>query len=416
VKAQEQITAEFNAFIRSPEVIVLLQQLSPTALSQDLLLRMGEFNALRENLEQLQQNAALFYPLILDDRLELVLTTPDSPPIRRTVKVTRAELNRAIVAFRQALLNPISDAKTPAEQLYKWLIQPLEADLKAAEVQTLIYAPDGQLRYIPLAALYDDQQWLVQRYRINNITAASLTDLNSQPQAQLQILAGAFASGHYTVNLGGQSFDLRGLPFAGLEVEKLAQTIPATTKLLDRAFNPEATVPKMEDYTVVHFATHAAFVVGTPEQSFILFGDGKWATLRDVQQWNLKNVDLVVLSACETGLGGKLGNGEEILGFGYLMQNAGARSSIASLWSVSDGGTQAFMDAFYAALKTGKFSKAEALRQAQIALITGKSQETGQQRSSIEMEAIAEGLPKSVANRLSHPYYWAPFILIGNGL
>lgn len=120
----------------------------------------------------------------------------------------------------------------------------------------------------------------------------------------------------------------------------------------------------MDDYNIVHLATHAAFVVGTPDDSFILFGNGERITLRDIQKWNLKNVDLVVLSACETGLGGKLGNGEEILGLGYQMQRAGARAAMASLWSVDDGGTQALMDAFYTGITQGNITKAEALRQA----------------------------------------------------
>jgi CHAT domain-containing protein len=178
----------------------------------------------------------------------------------------------------------------------------------------------------------------------------------------------------------------------------------------------------MDDYTVVHLATHAAFVVGTPDDSFILFGNGERITLRDIQKWSLKNVDLVVLSACETGLGGKLGNGEEILGLGYQMQRAGARAAIASLWTVDDGGTQALMDSFYAALESKEVgqdsqpTKAEALRQAQIALITGDYRALGQQRGLGVQQRIQSSLSPRVASNLSHPYYWAPFILIGNGL
>lgn len=422
VKAQEMIRAEFNNFTRSPEVLALVTQRSPETLSQDLLLQMGNFNALQDNLKNLQQNAVLLYPLILDDRIELILTTPDSPPIRRTVQATKEQLNQAIVDFRRALQSPTSDAKTPAQQLYNWLIKPLEADLRSADAQTIIYAPDSQLRYIPLAALYDGEQWLVQRYRINNITAASLTDLNTQPQygygsaVPLRVLAGAFATGRYSFTVGEESFDLAGLPFAGVEVENLAKTVPTTTQFIDKAFTPEVTVPKMDDYTIVHLATHAAFVVGTPDYSFILFGNGDRITLRDIQTWSLKNVDLVVLSACETGLGGKLGNGEEILGLGYQMQQAGARAAIASLWTVHDGGTQALMNAFYTALQTGKITKAEALRQAQIALITGDYTALGEQRGSLLVEYVGDSLPPQVYENLSHPYYWSPFILIGNGL
>jgi len=124
---------------------------------------------------------------------------------------------------------------------------------------------------------------------------------------------------------------------------------------------------------------------------FILFGNGDRVTLKDIENWSLSNVDLVVLSACQTGLGNQLGNGQEILGLGYQIQLTGAKASIASLWAVSDGGTQALMDSFYSVLKTGNLTKSEALRTAQLALLMGN-------------------------NQFNHPYYWASFILIGNGL
>ena len=123
-----------------------------------------------------------------------------------------------------------------------------------------------------------------------------------------------------------------------------------------------------------------------------------------------------MLSACQTAVGGKLGNGEEILGFGYLMQDAGARAAIASLWSVDDGGTQVLMNTFYNFLQTGKRTKAEALRQAQIALIQGENGLRSQPRGSITIEPLLSSIGEEVKNRLAHPYYWAPFILIGNGL
>jgi CHAT domain-containing protein/Tfp pilus assembly protein PilF len=415
VNAQEKIIANFNNFIESDEVLALVEQLTPKTGKPDLVDDLEDLLSIQDNLRNLQQNAVLLYPLILDDRLELVLTTPDSPPIRRTVPVTKKQLSQTILAFRQALQNPSLDAKTPAQQLYNWLIKPLENDLATAEAKTIIYAPDGQLRYIPLAALHDGEQWLVQRYRINNITAASLTDLDTKPQVQLKVLAGAFTTGYYSITIGKERFGFGGLPYAGVEVKTLAETVPNTTQLLDHAFNPEDTKPKMGDNTVLHFATHGAIVAGTPEESFILFGDGTPVTIADVRNWNLNNVDLVVLSACETGLGGNLGTGAEILGLGYQMQRAGARASIASLWTVDDGGTQVLMNAFYAALQ-GKNTKAEALRQAQIALITGDYMALGEQRGLIVAARVRDELKPEVANHLNHPYYWAPFILIGNGL
>ncbi|CCI19165.1 conserved exported hypothetical protein [Microcystis aeruginosa PCC 9807] len=413
-KQQEQIVAEFNKFIESPEVLALINQLKPQTRSADLLNNLDNLIGLSDNLKKLQQNAVLIYPIIFDDRLEIILTTADSPPVRHTVKVSKKELNETIRAFREALQNPNLDAKKPAQQLYEWLIKPLENNLKTADAKTIIYAPDGQLRYIPLAALYDGKQWLIERYRVNNITAASLTDFNTKPEPKMHILAAAFVKGSYQFRHEGQDFKFNGLPFAGIEVDKLAQTVSPTTKYFDKDFN-QTIIPLLDSYTVVHFATHAAFVVGTPEQSFVLFGDGTVVTLQTMKNWRFKNIDLIVLSACETGLGGNYGTGIEILGLGYRLQTAGARAVIASLWSVDDGGTQALMNAFYAALRTGKLSKAAALQQAQIALITSNNPTNEQRRGSIRIEPI-EGVPSDVANRLSHPRYWAPFILIGNGL
>jgi CHAT domain-containing protein len=320
------------------------------------------------------------------------------------------------VRFRAALQNPSRDAKVSGQQLYQWLIKPIEQDLTQAQAQTLIYAPDGQLRYIPLAALYDGKQWLVQRFRINSITAASLTDLTAKPHITPRVLAAAFTQGTYSVQVGSRQVPLSGLQFAGKEVDNVAAMIPNTTKLLDRQFSRDATVPRLNDYNIIHFATHAAFVAGQPEDSFILFGNGDRVTLPDVGKWSLPNVDLVVLSACQTALGGQLGNGEEILGLGYQMQQAGAKATIATLWSVDDGGTQAVMDVFYTLLKQGKVSKAEALRQAQIALITGNYKALSEQPGIGVRERIPANLPTTVTSQLTHPYYWAPFILIGNGL
>ena len=422
---ETELVKEFTKFIDSDEVKTLLKKLEAIAFNQqDLLGRLSEFNALQDNLRNLQQDAVLLYPLILENRLELVLVTPYSPPIRRTVNVTSKELNQTIVDFRSALENPRTDATKPAQKLYDWLIKPIEKDLDTAKTKTIIYAPDGQLRYIPLAALHDRKQWLVERYRVNNITAASLTDLNTKPQRELSVLAGAYTTSGKKHNfaIGDEQFNFAGLPYAEMEVSKLAETISETTQLRDEGFSFKITKPKMDDYAIVHFATHAAFLKGQPEKSFILFGNGDRISLTDIKEGafgSLKKVDLFVLSACETGVGGNFGTGAEILGFGYLMQTTGARAAIASLWKVNDSGTQALMNTFYATLTNNAITKAEALRQAQIALITGNYKTVAGNRGSnlvaIE-QRIRQGLPNDVANNLSHPYYWASFILIGNGL
>ncbi len=237
-KTQQEITQQFNAFLESPKVREWIGQLQQTTQGQNFNLE-ASATALQDNLKKLQQDAVILYPLVLSDRLELILVTPYAPPLRRTVAVKQAELNRAIAEFRSAIVKRTPKAQVPAKQLYDWLIKPLENDLAQAKAKTIIYAPDGQLRYIPLAALYDGQQWLVERFGINNITAVSLTDLNTKPQNQLNVLAAAFTKGNYSVQVGSQKFKFSGLPFAGVEVENLAQTLPRTKKLLDQQFNED---------------------------------------------------------------------------------------------------------------------------------------------------------------------------------
>ncbi len=384
---QKNILKEFLMFSDRPEVVARLRQLNSTTGGENLNPKL--LRRLQDNLKQLPGKPVLLYPLVLENSLELLLVTSYTPPIRYSVTVQREQLERTISEFRTALQNPIQDAKQPAQQLYKWLIKPIAPAIKSANAQTIIYAPDGKLRYIPLAALHDGNKWLVEKYQVNNITALSLTDLNKQPQP-LKILAGAFSVGDYNIKVGTRTVKYGGLPFAEKEIKTLTDTFPGSTKLLNAEFTESETTKRLSNYSVLHFATHAAFVTGSPEDSFVLFGNGKAANLNDLRLWNLSQTDLVVLSACETGLGGELGNGIEILGFGYVMEEAGARAIMASLWQVSDEGTQTLMNYFYATLQHKKFTKAAALQTAQVSLINNIIYE--------------------------HPYYWSGFILIGNGM
>jgi CHAT domain-containing protein/tetratricopeptide (TPR) repeat protein len=409
----QQLIADFNTFLDSPEVQAQVALLRNATGGEALDL--SNYRDLQDSLAALEQNAVLLYPFVLEDRLELVLVTPEvDTPIRETVAVDRVTLNQAIANYRSALESPGSDPLPLAQQLYGWLLEPLADELETIGAETIIYAPDGQLRYIPLAALHDGQQWAVEHFRINNITAASLMDIALQTRREPRVFAAAFTEGSYPISIGDFQATFYGLQYAGQEVENLANLITGTTKLLNDDFHPE-TALLMNRYSIVHLATHAAFVPGDPQDSFILFGNGDTVSLVDVRDWRLPDVDLVVLSACETGLGDELGDGREILGLGYQMQKAGASAAMASLWSVSDGGTQALMDAFYLALQNG-YSKAEALRLAQQALIADDLSIVGGERGTIVIEDAETGEPLTLQGRLNHPYYWAPFILIGNGL
>jgi CHAT domain-containing protein len=257
---------------------------------------------------------------------------------------------------------------------------------------------------------------LAERFAVSYITAASLIDFTARPTYQpdnLELLAAACVQCSFE-NINGYRFT--DLPHAGVEVETLAAQIPNTELRLNSMFNASDLREVITDFSIVHLATHAKFVQGQGGESFIVTGDGSSVSLSEMQNWNL-DADLVVLSACETAVGeAQLGSGVEILGFGYQMESAGAKAAIASLWQVSDGGTQVLMNAFYAALQAGH-TKAEALQLAQQALISGEFEIEGRgDRADFNLVTARTGLPAVVSDNLDHPYYWAPFILIGNGL
>jgi CHAT domain-containing protein len=266
-----------------------------------------------------------------------------------------------------------------------------------------------------LAALHDGQKWAIESYQINYVTAFGLTSLKPQSAQTPRILAGAYSNPQLSnVTVNQKQFQFGPIPAAVPEVKSLAAKFPQTTLLLNKDFNRQAISPdRMNQYGIVHLATHGKLVDGSPEDSFILLNNGEYITLREIKDWKLPNVGLVVLSACQTALGEKLGSGIEIIGLGYQLQVAQARASIASLWEVSDDGTNSLMNLFYEQLQQGKRSSTQALADAQRAMIhMAKTEGKGDRRAGIKVVRS----PDQNQPPFSHPYYWAPFILIGNGL
>jgi CHAT domain-containing protein/tetratricopeptide (TPR) repeat protein len=413
---QNQLYTSFIDWLEHPDILASLDQLRADTRSRTVDIE--NFTDLQQQLAQLPQSTVILYPLILADRLELVLVSADAPPVRYPVPVDALTLNRTIVAFGQALKQPGSNVEPLAQQLYDWVIAPLESDLAALDVESIIFAPDGALRYVPLAALYDGDQWLIERFSFSQITAASETDFAAAPSDRRSLLAAACAACSFTVEVGDSAFDFEDLPATRDEVDGLATQIPEASVLVDSEFTPAAFAERLGSYNLIHLATHGMFVSGDPDASFLLFGNGQSVNLRQIRrQWQQMDADLIVLSACETALGSaELGNGIEVLGLGFQLQRVGARAVMASLWQVSDRGTQVLMTAFYAALNQG-MTKADALREAQLALINssdGPGEAGDRGIGVVGNPTNASGTTRAVG--YSHPYYWAPFILIGNGL
>jgi CHAT domain-containing protein/Flp pilus assembly protein TadD len=399
-------------FTQQPAIQTAISELKTQAIPQSL--NLASYKAAQGRIQQFGPQVAMVYPLILSDRLELILMLPGQPPRRHTVNVAKAQLEATIQAFTKRIQDHASwDIQQPAQALHDWLIQPIAADLKAAGITTLVYAPDGQLRYVPLAALYDSKQpegqrWLVQRYQVNYLTALALTQTGPGLTSDRTILAGAFTQGTT------KDKTLSGLAYAEAEVAAIRQNFPQSTILRNQDFNLTTLQSQTPRYNTAHFVTHAAFLVGSPDDSYIVLGDGSKLTLAQLKDWQLPNLNLFVLGACETAVGSQLGNGLEILGFGYQLQLNGVRSSIASLWPVNDQGTQTLMGRFYAALRSQPNSPVAALHAAQLGMMNNPDAVKLGQRQLVHSNRPEVPPSKSVG--YSHPFFWAPFILIGNGL
>ncbi|PZO42183.1 MAG: hypothetical protein DCF19_08035 [Pseudanabaena frigida] len=345
----------------------------------------SEINKVPDYLQKIPQGTVLLYPLILGDRLEIILFSPNTIPINRTVKISKEKLEELIFEYRVGLRSAsLEDIKEASKAIYEVLIKPIETELVAAKAEAILYAPDGVLRYAPLAALHDGKQWLVEKYRISNLIAYTLTDFSTKPKSQPNILAGAFGG-----KAGEKKFGQDGLPATIKEVQAIANSFQNSVTLIEDKFSRQAIESKFKDHNILHLATHAEFNSGVPDNSFIIFGNGDKIRLNEISDWQIPNIDLIILSACQTGTG-KLGDGVEVLGFGYQIQKAGAKNAIASLWKVDDVGTSLLMTAFYSELQKGDITAAEALRRAQVTLIK--------------------------SSQYKHPKYWSAFFAIGNGL
>ncbi len=388
-----QLPADLSltAFTQHPDATALQSQFAsqtPTAANSTAF-QLTTIESLQAALKAQPVKTAALYPLILKDRLEIILITAEGIPTHYTTQVLETELSPVIHQFHNKLKTDVLDPIAEAQQLYDWLIRPLESVLSEQGIQSIVYLPDGMLRYVPIAALHDGQQWLAQKYQSYNITAAAIDDLTAPAtQASPNVLAGAFTaeSPDHSVQVGQAVYRYTGLPAAQEEINNLLKVMP-TTALINRDFTLNNTLKAIRGHQIVHFATHANFLPGQPESSFLLFGDGSTVNLRDIGQWQLPDVDLVVFSACQTAMSVE-GDGKELLGLGFQIQQTGAGAAIATLWSVDDTATAALMNQFYIALSQGS-TKAQALRQAQRQLIDSQS--------------------------FQHPHDWAAFILIGNG-
>lgn len=351
------------------------------------------------------KRSALIYVVPTPNHLELIFIPPGAHPIHRRVFAAKRDPLMAIVkAFRDGVSDPVSQRSTylpPAQQLYQVIISPLEQELKARQIDTLVFCLGGGLRTLPLAALHDGNQFLVEKYNLAIIPAFNLLDYRPASLQGARVLA-----------MGASQFaEKPPLPSVPLELTTIATNLWSGDVLLNHDFtlaNLRAYRSK-QLYRIVHLATHADFTVGPIRESYIQFSDQQLSPDR-FQELNLRypEVQLLVLSACRTAVG----NSQAELGFAGLAIMSGSKAAIATLWPVSDVGTLVLMTEFYRQLRT--FNKTEALRQAQIALLSQQIR----LRNSIVLRNRTGSLPPELKTSqnadISHPFYWAAFTVIGN--
>ncbi len=363
-------------------------------------------------IDEIDQKAAVIYPIVLNDQLEVVVTLPnlDASQSSKTVlrhyrtRLDRNQVEGILEKLREGtatsraagirvglseeeIRDRQQESLVLAQQVYGWLIKPFEEDLEKSGVETLVFILNGPLVNLPMPVLHDGEKFLVQKYAIAQTPGLELLDPKPLERGELSVLKGGLSEAR-------EGFSA--LPNVKRELADLEDKLEIPGEvILNQDFTRAAIQNAIDEvpFPVVHLATHGQFSSNL-EKTFLVTWDGPLNIdeLKDLlgrEEGGRNAIELLVLSACETATGDKRG----ALGLAAVAVRSGARSTLATLWQVDDEGTAELMIRFYQELKDTKISKAEALRRAQ--------------RSFIEQP---EG------SKFREPYYWAPFVLVGNWL
>jgi CHAT domain-containing protein len=395
---------------------------------------------LREEIGTLSPRAAVVYPILFADRLEILVSIGEHLyRAARPIPRDKVEHTAAVLARQLRLEQP---AREEAELLYDWLITPILPWLEERHVDTIVYVPDGALRMVPLSALEHDGRYLIERYAVATTPGLKLLEPEALGRAQMEtLLAGLSRPGpvvdevprwwvnilverhrqilqrHVAADQRGVSVSVRGvpegmkpqgspltihasraeeiealtLPGVAEEIDQLSKLVPGRT-LRDQDFLLSRFKREVRErpYRVIHIASHGLFL-GPPEENFVLTYDRKLdmktlAAILKPKELDERPIEILVLSACQTATG----DDRTPLGLSGVALQSGARSALGSLWPVGDSAAQLLMQYFYDNLKTPGMTKARALQEAQKALIRNE--------------------------RFRRPSDWAAFILVGNWL
>jgi len=344
------------------------------------------------------QTAIINY-LMFQEKTAIIITLPDESIKIHWINQNKANIIENIAQFRQNLLDgflTLGDYDTSlSETLYSQIIRPFETDLQEYDIKNLVFIQDSPFRPIPMAALHDGKQFLIEKYAVSTTPSLSLTFLQKRTLSDNKTLILGVTE---ESQIDGQIFpSLDNIP---LEIATISQQFPNHQLLVNQQFNPQTLTQTLDnaDYSIIHIATHAQF--GTiPDDTFLVAGNNDKIALKSLEntlrllESGSNSVELLTLTACETAEGDE----RSALGLAGVAIQAGVQSAIASLWPVSDQSTLQLILAFYDNLINSGVNKAEALREAQIQLIQAQSN-------------------PDINNQYSHPVYWSSFILIGNWL
>jgi CHAT domain-containing protein len=349
-------------------------------------------------------STAFINTIIFENQTTVILTLAKGEIKQKSREIKRQDIINKINKFRVGL-EAFRDAEigydtTLAQEVYNWLVKPFENDLDIAKIKTLVFVQDGILRSVPMAALHDGKQFLIQKYAISTIPSLNLTDTKPINKQDLRILALGLSE---EANIeSGRLIPLSNVP---QEIEGVIGKIPGR-KLLNSEFTQDNLKKELDKqaYPIIHIATHGKFGAD-PEDTFLVTGEKDKITSKNetlsfneleskIRSTTRNNrlLELLTLTACETATGDE----RSTLGLAGVAVQAGAKSALASLWSIQDNSTAKIAISFYEKLKNNpNMSKAEALQLAQRELIESKKDEE---------------------NQFTHPAYWSPLILIGNWL
>ena len=378
-----QPTAEPNSQAQLKKARQTIESLQLAELNN--FFREACLDATPQLIDEIDKTAAVIYPIILRDRLEVILSLPGQPLRHYATTLPQSQIEAGIQQMHRSMrvTSFTQERLAAAQQLYRWLVQPAETDLATHGIETLVFVLDGSLRNIPMAAVHTGTQYLIEQYQIALAPSLQLLSPRTLQRDQIRALVGGLSEG---------TADTLPLPGVQREVDQIRQEISARV-LLNQGFTANSLKRQVEaaPYTVVHLATHGQFSSQAAE-TYIQTWDGRvdinslQSLLNQRRESRTAAIELLVLSACETAEG----DNRAALGMAGIAVRSGARSTLATLWTVNDDSTATFVAEFYKKLARSSISKAQAVRQAQVKLL--KSQ------------------------MFKHPYYWAPFILVGNWL